>query len=179
MALPGLLIEYLISGALALIWLIPLLKKLGVNPAEPATAMALAVLLYVIGMAVDFVAFWLVRPIKPFVRSRAFSKHAPHGASESTSSIERQVRLSLYAPELAKEVVMRSSRDRIARGAVLNALIAFILEHVIRLYPATIGVAAWIVLILLLIAMWYTFEYVSFGYELRAERALNDKLREK
>ena len=70
---------------------------------------------------------------------------------------------------------MRSSRDRIARGAVVNALIAAALGTLIDLYTPPIGAAVWIPLILTLIAMWCVFEGMSYGFELRAERTVNEK----
>jgi hypothetical protein len=137
-----------------------------------------AVALYVVGMIVDFIAYWLVRPLKPFVRGRAKARYASiYGqAAPAGSSAARQAKLALHAPELAKEVAMRSSRDRIARGAVVNAIVALVLEHAFHLYHPTLSVSIWIPLIVLLIVMWGVFEYISFGYELRAERVVNEKV---
>jgi hypothetical protein len=71
-----------------------------------------------------------------------------------------------YSPEIAKEVSARSSRDRIARGVVLNAGIAAIaLRHL---------VPVWIMALLCLasLGMWLFFEANSYVFELRAEEAI-------
>lgn len=175
MAIPGLLVEYLISGALALAWLAPLLRHYGIDVLQDSLLPFLAVALYVVGMVVDFVAFVLVRPVKPLVRSYARRRHGEQGSSQDDGSIARQVMLALHAPDLARELSMRSSRDRIARGAVVNALIAAALGTLIDLYTPPIGAAVWIPLILTLIAMWCVFEGMSYGFELRAERTVNEK----
>jgi hypothetical protein len=74
MAIPGLLVEYLISGALALVWLAPLLKRVELDVTQANVLPLLVLWLYVVGMVVDFLAFWLVKPIKPMVRRRALRK---------------------------------------------------------------------------------------------------------
>ena len=176
MALPGLLIEYLISGALALVWLAPILKKSGIDDVQPALLPLMAIALYVVGMVVDFIAYLLVTPLKPLVRRRAIRKHHGPRMWEDAGSIARQVKLLMHAPDVAKELAMRSSRDRIARGAAVNAIVAVVLEHVFHLYAPTMSVLLWIPLILVLVAMWCVFEGMSFGYELRAELEVNEKL---
>lgn len=180
MNLPGLLVEYLISGGLALLWLVPMLMddwatnwatKLG--PAAAGTL--LVVLAYVVGMTVDFLAYWLVKPIKPLVWRLALENQGKPGDSFQSFSMGRQVRLALHAPELWKEVRLRSSRDRIARGAVVNALLAAVMPHKFSIFSEPIYVVYWGLLIGLLIVMWASFEYVSCCYELNADHALDLK----
>jgi hypothetical protein len=161
------------------VWLAPLLKNSGLDAAQTPFVALFAVALYVVGMAVDFIAYWLVRPLKPFVRGRArkryesvYGQPAPAG-----SSAARQAKLALHAPELAKEVAMRSSRDRIARCAVVSAIIALVLDRALHPDDPTLSISIGIPLVVLLIVMWGVFEYISFGYELRAERELDAKLR--
>jgi len=178
MTLPGLLIEYLISGTIALIWLVPLLASFNIHAMESIPLPLMAVALYIVGMTIDFLAYWMVRPLKGVLRRKAWRKYG-EGGEAPNSSVDREIQFSLYAPELAKEVAMRSSRDRIARGAVANAAIAFLLEHVLNAYPLTLGIVAWILIILLLLAMWWVFQFLSFGYEISADRALREKLASK
>ena len=175
MTLPGLLIEYLISGTIALIWLVPLLASFNIHAMESIPLPLMAVALYIVGMTIDFLAYWMVRPLKGVLRRKAWRKYG-EGGEAPNSSVDREIQFSLYAPELAKEVAMRSSRDRIARGAVANAAIAFLIEHVLNTYPPTLGIVAWIVIILLLLAMWSVFQSLSFRYEIRADRALREKI---
>ena len=70
-ALPGLLIEYLISGLVALIWVYPLI------PMEVTTNKSYLIflpLVYVLGMVVDFVAYWITLGPKIFIREYANKK---------------------------------------------------------------------------------------------------------
>jgi hypothetical protein len=170
MVLPGLLIEYLISGALALIWFVPVLERFGISIILDAPLPILLVALYVLGMAVDFAAYWLVKWFKRFPRELAVKNHG--GSNKLPSSVECDVQFALYAPDVAKEVSMRSSRDRVARGILLNALIVLGLSmfDVVELSPTFALVVA-----VFASLMWFAFEYISFAYVIRAERALREK----
>lgn len=175
MTLPGLLIEYLINGATALVWLAPLLAGHGIDVFQSSSLPFLVIALYVVGMVIDFLAYWLVRPLKNVVRKRAWLKYGNGEAQPEGNSIEREILFSLYAPEIAKEVAMRSSRDRIARGAIVNALLAISLEYVFRLNPQTLPVFIWIPVLIVLGLMWWVLQGLSNGYELRAAVAVNTK----
>ena len=175
MAVPGLLVEYLISGALALVWLAPLLKRVELDVTQASVLPLLVLWLYVVGMVVDFLAFWLVKPIKPMVRRRALKKLGlPDPPTEGAN--ERSVDFALHAPELAREMAMRSSRDRIARGAVVNAIVAVVLERVVSINPPTLPLSLWVAVILGLMLIWAVFENLSYRFELRATQALDRKL---
>jgi hypothetical protein len=176
MTIPGLLIEYLISGATALIWLAPLLKSYGVDPLQANLLPLLAIALYVVGMVIDFLAFWLVKPLKPIIYRWAWSKIGDTSPRTKNNSVEREIQFALYAPEIAKEVAMRSSRDRIARGALVNALIAFLLEQVFGAYPTTLPISVWIPAIILFIAMWFVFQRLSYWYEINAALEVQRKI---
>lgn len=167
MALPGLLIEYLINGALALVWLYPLLKKHGLSDAPVAYLAVYALGLYFVGMVVDIVAWWTTRSIKLRIRRQVAKKYGFTEQERSGSSHTWQVKFALYAPEVAKESAMRSSRDRIARGAIINSIVATLI-----ILPVEIGIAC----ILVSIAMWTGFEKVSYAYELHARRLVNEKI---
>jgi hypothetical protein len=62
---------------------------------------------------------------------------------------------------------MRSSRDRIARGSIVNAILATIF-----LLPWSVGVP----LTFLALVLWGGFERLSYTYELCAERVIDEKL---
>src|SRR4030095_216733 len=123
--------------------------------------------LYLVGMAIDFFAWALTRPIKHQIRKRAERRYGIESKLTHGSGVVRQAKFAIYAPELAKEAAMRSSRDRIARGAIINSILATIF-----FLPVLVGIA----LILTSILMWAGFEHVSYSYELKAEEALNEKL---
>jgi hypothetical protein len=176
MTLPGLLIEYLINGATALIWLGPILLAHGIDPFEGSAILLLTISLYVVGMVIDFLAYWLVKPLKDRVRARAWSKYGDGGTLPAEKSVEREINFVLYAPEIAKEVSMRSSRDRVARGAIVNVLIA--LAFHIFTHDYSMNLPVWILIssLALFVAMWWVFQYLSYGYEFKATSAVQRKI---
>ena len=62
---------------------------------------------------------------------------------------------------------MRSSRDRVARGALVNAVLATIFVLPLKFGIPVIAVVA---------VLWYGFESLSYGYELCAETAIKEKM---
>ena len=169
MTLPGLLVEYLVNGAIALLWLHPLLAPYLQN-VDGALIPLLAIALYIVGMVIDVVAWATTRPIKHWIRRSVHPKYSTSGNPESASSTMRQAKIILHAPDLAKELAMRSSRDRIARGAIVNALLAAIL-----VLPWWIGLP----LVIASIVMWGMFEKLSYMFELCAEKIVADKIKGK
>lgn len=63
---------------------------------------------------------------------------------------------------------MRSSRDRIARGAIVNAILAAIF-----VLPWWAGLPVVIVSVI----MWSMFEKLSYMYELCAEKVVDEKIK--
>jgi hypothetical protein len=180
MTVPGLFIEYLIVGALALIWIYPLLHDRGLPQLQPAHLPLLALGLYVVGMVVDFLAWILTSYLKRGLRAWADGGHqysweeilkilkGGAGSNSKRGSItSRQVYLAIHAPEAAKEAAMRSSRDRIARGAIINSIL---FTYFASSSQKHIGV----LMILLFFIMWVNFELSSYTYELRAEQVVKD-----
>ena len=142
MALPGLLVEYLVVGSMALLWALPLagIDFSGTIPFGSAAALAPAI--YVLGMFVDFIAFMLLTQLP---RRKYSLKHAvriithnglDEGLKEDNPfSIHNHqnsqgfIWLGLREPGLLKEVKERSSRDRIARGAFINTLFLWVVSY--------------------------------------------------
>ena len=102
------------------------------------------------------------------LRRRIFTRYRPGATLDIESGTERQARIALYAPDLGKELSMRSSRDRIARGLVVNSLCAMMFIE-----PKWIGAVAAI----FSTVMWLSFEGLSYGYELCAAKVVEEKLR--
>lgn len=169
MNLPGLLIEYLFNGALALGWLFPFVSTY-LDAIPDILLPFLVVAVYVIGMVIDVVAWLLSRPVKPWIRKPVHQKYTGSKDTEAVSGTFRQAKITLHAPELAKELAMRSSRDRIARGAIVNAILAafFILPWWVGLVVVTAS-----------IIVWTMFEKLSYMYELCAEKAVDEFLHTK
>ena len=218
MAIPGLFVEYLVLGSMALFWALPI-SGIDLFGSELLTlkVAALAPAMYVLGMFVDFLAFAAVtrfpvsngsykarvryvveskpdiqallvelgdagvtesiEPVSPKPPSAepwssgykkilfgGFPELRRGGRNMTGSTARRQIELAALSGDLAKQVDMRSSRDRIARGTVLN--LALIAATLVPEEPFLAGVVAFMALIA--IAMWVVFESNSYGYELRA-----------
>jgi hypothetical protein len=168
MNLPGLLIEYLVNGAIALTWLYPSIAVYLADMPAPLLPVV-AVALYVVGMMIDVVAWGITRPLKHWLRRSVHRKYAPGRDPEAVSGTMRHAKIALHAPELARELETRSSRDRIARGLIVNAVLA------------TVTVLPWwagIPLVAASILMWSMFEKLSYMYELCAERVVDEKIQQ-
>ncbi len=75
MVLPGLLIEYLIIGALSLIWLIPLLNKFKLfnhifSLGDSSNIILIGIGLYFIGMIIDIIAWSSTKSVKKKIRNQ-------------------------------------------------------------------------------------------------------------
>ena len=181
MTIPGLFIEYLIVGALALIWIYPLLPGSWGAKLQPAHLPLFALGLYVVGMIVDFFAWILTSHIKGGLRAWAEAGHkytlkelfkilkGQGGKIERGSDTSRQIRLAIYAPEAAKEAAMRSSRDRIARGAIINSILFTIIALPGRRFIGGL-------MILTFFVMWVNFELSSYSYVMKAERLVKERI---
>ena len=164
MAVPGLFVEYLVNGVVALVWAYPILNSNGLGKIDASYLPLLALGLYVFGMMIDFLAWILTRPIKRLVRRRVSMRYGISPIQEHGQSFSREVRFLLYAPELTREVAMLRSRDRIARGAFLNSIFATI--FVLPLFAGAL-------LVVFTFVMWIGFESVSHKFDLKAEQALD------
>lgn len=171
MSIPGLFVEYLINGAVALLWLYPLLKDYLLTDIPPSYLPLYAIGLYVVGMVIDVIAWLVTMPIKRFIREYTVRVRIPKSHSfvpvTSNSSSMRQIKLALYASDVAKENTMRSSRDRIARGAIINSIMATIF-----ILPLNVG----LIVVLISLAMWMLFEGQSYSYEIIAEHLIDEKI---
>ena len=166
MTLPGLFIEYLVSGALALIWLMPLLPN-DVSTLQAWHAPIVAAFLYALGMSIDLLAFAITRPIKWRLRNSIASRMNIRHFSSAGSASARLAFLQKASPAIAAEIAARSSRDRIARCTFVNAVLF-----------SLIGMSRWptpylAVLCISTLGMWLFFEASSHAYELRAAQELD------
>ena len=169
MNLPGLLVEYLINGCIALIWLLrfePIQKLIEQMDEEKLLFIPVA---YVIGMFIDFIAWILTHPFKGRIREDAL-KVVQKELADNGHTIELKQYRSLWSdkveiekkhPGLNKELLGRSSRDRIARGTIINMVPISIL------YWNDFG---WIGIALLILSalMWVRFEHYNHCFEVRA-----------
>ena len=179
MQTPGMFIEYLINGSVALMWVLPILRVLGIpTPKETATIALFLPGLYVIGMIVDYGGWLISRPYKKRLRDKTLKEL---GLSyEAARGLQPKV--FIYAPDLAKASEMRSSRDRIARGTLINVLFTTV---VLATLSSNVGISLSPQLIIFVgliagvvcAAMWIRFQTLAYSYELRSMVAIEEKLR--
>jgi len=159
-SLPGLLIEYLINGAVAFIWIRELFSSLP-PLAGGDLALLLIPVLYVVGMAVDLTAFVICYVPKHILRRRL---DKTYGQSTQRGGTRRKVFIISKSEEIAGELEKRSSRDRIARGTLVNLLpLLFIwgIQPLIAVFSLVFVFVAW---------LW--FESQSYRFELQAASIL-------
>lgn len=194
MALPGLLIEYLVVGSMALLWALPLTDIQFVNEIPLGKAAALAPAIYVLGMFIDFVAFFSMslfptrkKSLKYLVRKIAVKQYMAKKLEENNctelpvNSKKAKIWLYLNASDLVTEMKMRSSRDRVARGALINILILWFItkrfpENAL-LFLRDLSVFQWIVITVVSFLMWAALEMNSYLFELRSNEMVPENER--
>jgi hypothetical protein len=157
-AVPGLLVEYLINGLLVVLWVLPLIP---VTIAEEKNYLIFLPLVYIAGMAVDVIAYLLTFFPKIYIRETV----EPQNSKDRPSGTRRRAYILHNSAELGEELEKRSSRDRIARGVVVN-LIPIVLVYEVSLFPA--GVA-----FVFACGTWAWFERQSYQFEHYAASILN------
>jgi hypothetical protein len=200
MALPGLLIEYLITGACALLWgwyavdMAWPTQPLKLETLQPEHSLIALPLAYVAGLLVDYVgrlvatlgrlvvadringvvAVKLARivPVR-LVTLRRFLRRRRKGHRSIS-----QAKLWLKSAELGRQYEMRSSRDRVARGLFGNTVLATLALNIFRsdmppVLAATLNPFA-VTLALLSFAMWYRLNALTEKFRSAAAAALTD-----
>ena len=173
MSLPGLLIEYLINGCIALIWISSFNIAGSISDLSDAEKFLIIPIAYVLGMFIDFIAWFITKPIKRLIRKDAFKVIQNSVGLDNVVYNDfwnEKVEIEKSYPDLNKELKSRSSRDRIARGTIIN-LIAISICYWTEL--SWIG----IVLTLICIAMWVHFEHYNRCYEIRAVASIRNEVK--
>jgi len=175
-------IEYLVTGSLALLWLIPLFHALRpdiadvlrteLSPLTIWTAILLA-MVYVIGLMLDFVAYKLMHGKRKVIRKEQAELNGRYEAALKSRGIDflpGNAFIWYKAPELATALAAYSSRDRIARGATLNFAIAAVVDALLlRSYPASLIVGtAFLALACLAYYAWFRFQSLSREFKKEA-----------
>ena len=177
MQLPGLLVEYLINGSCALIWLAVLLKATGIDLPQGNDA-RLAILLpglYVLGMIVDYLAVTVLKFFKSRIEER--ERQALRGCLIDSS----HATITIHSADLAKELAMRSSRDRIARGALINSIL--VMAAFLILFRSSNRASLSLIILLFGLAlslvcflMWRRCEIATCRFQSEAAQAISHKL---
>jgi hypothetical protein len=178
MQLPGLLVEYLVNGSCALIWIwilflipgIDLPVEMDVAKMDGARLALFLPILYILGMTVDFLSLITVRPFAV--------KYLRKGRDNPIAS---PAKILLHSVELGKEYIVRSSRDRIARGMFINSVITTIVLTIFYLYTPTpravlVVLPVGLAFSALCFGMWYRHERITYKYQKAASEALKEKL---
>ena len=198
MALPGLLIEYLVVGAMALLWLFPVIGIPFQSSAPLAQAVLVIPVVYVLGMFIDAAAYIIVSKfplrkysLKSFIKSYVLRKEEFNGIvinsgnaflAKAGGSSKGLISAYRKSPEIVRELTSRSSRDRIARGAFINILLLWVTSklwgptHVEFLNSITHG--TWAIITLFSIIVWMFLEIHSFSFELRLGEFLSEQKEE-
>jgi hypothetical protein len=116
MQLAAALLEYVVTGVVASMWLVPLSPYLlgTALPFDEALALLYLPAAYVVGLLVDTTASFLLTNLK-----------SRHRSSSGGRSYGRTVVILTRGPErLAHTLQLYTGRDRIARGLFLNACLA-------------------------------------------------------
>jgi hypothetical protein len=198
MQLPGMLIEYLITGSCALIWMVVLAKVLGggVPSVSDARLVLFIPAIYVVGMIIDYVAHGLVDLIlesaEAIMRKARSSRTSTPNSQSEAEEIEKKgesklgrgsvarAYVFLQSPDLTKQYEMRSSRDRVARGAFLNSILLTISLTIFcpcssPYLSLKITLPAGLLLCGLCFAMWHRFERLTSRFQRSAYEAILKK----
>jgi hypothetical protein len=185
--LPGLLIEYFITGIVSLLggwWLYSHIDPTSVLRVRDLTAGHAAVIVpiaYVLGMVVDFVGKHLAESVRLTMKrvhgafSRSPRADSTDGATSPPSSAMSKAELFARAPELGKQAELRQSRDRVARGVFANTVIAGIAAlSNWRELPLSFGatfayaVSAGVITY----CLWRRYENLTHDFKVKATKAL-------
>ena len=181
MNIPALLIEYLITGGFAIIWIVPLIllfeDQSNLCVLKSFTILFGIPLLYVIGLILDMFCEYIAsktkmkQRIRDIVNTQDCSKYGEVPDDPSAS-----IYIRLHNNDLANEFEKRSSRDRIARGATLNLFLASAVIPWVT-YKAIYTSVSYFILLLSLsyisFRIWKVCEMRSYRFKLRAYSAIN------
>lgn len=111
MSFPGLLIEDLIAGGLALMWIVHLPLPVPIR-LDYSNLALVGIAAYTLGMLVDFAAYTILLRPKRWLRGITARRLGISYRPIPAGTASRNVKFMLYAPEITKAVEVRSSRDR-------------------------------------------------------------------
>jgi hypothetical protein len=184
MSLPGFLVEYLVNGSCALVWIWMIVLLAGSDaPALDKSSLALlAPALYVLGMIIDFIAKLFEELFKVHKKGARTTFHDFLRKKESDKyDYSKTAIIAAYSTDLSNHVGMRSSRDRVARGSIVNALLLtlcatlYVSQHPKPYFKWPLVLVAGLMLSGLCFLMWRHFEKLSSEFKNGAIVALNIK----
>ena len=160
-------LEYFVTGTLAIFWIYPLLPPdktvNGLNSINGFKAVLVIPLVYSLGMVLDFVAVIVLDPLKKAIRKAQQNEKEPR--------ISRTVAINAVSGDLGSELQIRATRDRIARGIVINSVILFIVLSFLHMCAYA---AMTFLFIPVSVAMWWRFESLSRRFRHNSYKTLED-----
>jgi hypothetical protein len=200
MSLPGLLIEYLITGLTGAMWILVIVEVLSpgtldMKDVSAAHMTALVPLGYVLGMVLDYIGAMLATALRRIIADPVNHRVGPQvarllptrwrgacrffrGDGVINKPDFNQAEILLRSTPLGEQYEMRSSRDRIARGLFANVTIAAI---VLKLFAADLPPVfrqAWtgfaVSAILLTFGIWFRFHQLTRRFVASAAVVLRD-----
>ncbi len=167
MNLRGILIEYFITGGFALIWFFLIIEHTGIYSEikEIDNKVLIGIIaiptVYMIGIIVDHIGRVFTEKIKFLLVKGLKNKKFEEVKNFTVAEIY------FKSPELGKQYEMRSSRDRIARGSIINTLIlttVFLVilpqESTYFLYTLYLG----LLILSLFVFIWIRFQKLSIQF---------------
>ena len=174
--LAGLLIEYFVAGAVASLWLGPLLIEAippRINLPKELFGIIAATLvpaLYLAGMVCDLIGYQLLHHRKEEIEGGVRRE-----AKLGKFSAQRVHALAIaYEPELAKELGARSTRDRIARSSLI-ASIPMLWLSPFEGFGRIVATSIAVVVIVALYLLWYRMQTLSAKYEVEVVHVLYER----
>lgn len=170
------LVEYLIIGAIALVWAAPLGSHFFGLPLTPDQTSVIFVtpFIYVIGMYIDAAASVLLKKWKK--NTKEATKEATEGTTPQAWT--KTVQVLTHSPELSQTMNALVTRDRVARGTFLNSVIAIFVPPMMgmrwsRWAPLSLTAIGFSVVAFL---AWRRFDRLSFDFKQKAIEQIKLKL---
>ena len=144
-----------------LIWYIkfPIFSALDIFSNEVIASIIVISIIYIIGMLIDFLGKWFTSKIETIIE-----KYFPSKRIRKYQVKCSHADIVHFSSELGKEMEMRSSRDRIARGAIINCAIitlTLVFEFQNDFTKWTAILIFGIILFLSFLYMWMRFQRLS------------------
>ena len=179
-ALAGLLVEYLVIGAVSLIWIFPLtinspaFLDLVASKEVCVSILALALpAIYVVGMICDYWGYKITKLKILGKYGKTGIETEIWGENIDPKSQNIHIYATCYEPQLAEEIEARSSRDRVARGSFVAFFPVLFWPPMELPYFSLFVIAATVLLSLSL--LWYRYQTLSAKYEKKSWELLINK----
>ena len=182
-ALPGLLIEYLVTGTVVILTVLivdaictnSIYGFIFVGSANPVQIAVVIPAVYCLGMIVDYLSKVAVEAIAKVVKKvwdKSARKFSIVPLRKTYPPSYSQHEIMARSEALGGEYIMRSSRDRVARGLFFSVLISSLVIGQIKRLGSEALVA--FVLSILSFCVWWRFDHLSSRWKYKSTVALKN-----